>query len=41
MGGALTRSPTSLLTLLIAHFKHPNHPHLNGLYPVMQQLLDS
>jgi hypothetical protein len=33
--------PSALLTLLIAHFKNPNHPHLNGLYPVMQQLLVS
>ena len=31
--------PSALLTLLIAHFKNPNYPHLNGLYPVVQQLL--
>src|SRR5208337_410253 len=31
--------PSALLTLLIAHFKNPNHPHLNGLYTVVQQLL--
>src|SRR5271157_340558 len=31
--------PPALLTLLIPHLKNPNHPHLNGLYPVMQQLL--
>jgi hypothetical protein len=31
--------PSALLTLLIAHFKNPNYPYLNGLYPVVQQLL--
>src|SRR5271157_2490485 len=31
--------PSALLTLLIAHFKNPNHPQFNALYPVVQQLL--
>jgi hypothetical protein len=31
--------PPAPLTLLIPHLKNPNHPHLNGLYPVVQQLL--
>src|SRR5579864_5029159 len=31
--------PPALLTLLIPHLKNANHPDLNGLYPVVQQLL--
>jgi hypothetical protein len=27
--------PPALPILLIPHYKNPNHPQLNGLYPVM------
>jgi hypothetical protein len=32
--------PSALLTLLISHFHKFNHRHFNGLYRVMQQLLE-
>jgi hypothetical protein len=36
---AIGPPPSALLTLLITHFKNPNHLDLNGLYPVAQQPL--
>jgi hypothetical protein len=33
--------PSALLTLLISHFRLINHSHFNGLFKVVQQLLES
>jgi len=35
------RPPSALLTLLISYFRQLNHSHLNGLYKVVQQLLET